>query len=59
MRVLAPFGFAVFRAKPVEGVRVVDVLRLEAWVEHLRKGHLTNLLTEREALRHPYLYANL
>ena len=56
MQVLAPFGFAIFRAKPVEGAKIVDVLRLEIWVEHLRKGHLTNLLTEQEALRHPRLY---
>ena len=35
---------------------MVNVLRLETWVEHLRKGHLTNLLTEQEALRHPRLY---
>ena len=57
VQVLAPFGFAIFRAKPVEGVKIVDVLRLEAWVKHLREGHLTNLITEQEALRHPRLYA--
>ena len=57
VQVLAPFGFAIFRAKPVEGVKIVDVLRLETWVKHLREGHLTNLITEQEALRHPRLYA--
>ena len=57
VQILAPFGFAIFRAKPVEGVKIVDVLRLETWVKHLREGHLTNLITEQEALRHPRLYA--
>ena len=56
-RVLAPFGFAIFRAKPVEGAKIVDVLRLETWMEHLRKGNLTNLLTKKEAFKHPRLYA--
>ena len=57
VRVLAPFSFAIFRASLVGGARIVDVLRLEAWVEHLREGQLTNLFTEQESLRHPRLYA--